>query len=227
MKVLWIDDEVDLMKPFIYLLNQEGYEVKPSTSGEDGLSLLKKEPFDIVFLDEIMPGIDGLEVLKKIKGKNPQQLVVMITKSEEEELMERAYSDWVDDYITKPFGAKELIARVGAVLRRHKSGEEKPEPGFQLGELVVNFAGHNVTVGGQEIDLTATEYRILSYLAQNAGQLLTPDTILRKVWGEEYQGENHLLQVNISRLRKKLEDDGRNPRYILTRPGIGYMVSKA
>ncbi len=120
MKVLWIDDEVDLMKPFIYLLNQEGYEVKPSTSGEDGLSLLKKEPFDIVFLDEIMPGIDGLEVLKKIKGKNPQQLVVMITKSEEEELMERAYSDWVDDYITKPFSFNQILSVLNRTLKRRQ-----------------------------------------------------------------------------------------------------------
>ncbi len=120
MKILWIDDEVDLMKPFVYLLNQEGYEVKTSTSGEDGLVMFKKEPFDIIFLDEIMPGIDGLEVLKKIKSKNPQQLVVMITKSEEEELMERAYSDWVDDYITKPFSFNQILSVLNRTLKRRK-----------------------------------------------------------------------------------------------------------
>jgi len=120
MRILWIDDEVDLMKPFVYLLNQEGYEVTPSASGEDGLTLLRKESFDIVFLDEIMPGIDGLEVLKKIKGKNPQQLVVMITKSEEQELMERAYSDWVDDYITKPFSFNQILSVLNRTLKRRQ-----------------------------------------------------------------------------------------------------------
>ncbi len=120
MKILWIDDEIDLLKPFVYLLNQEGWEVKTSTSGEDGLSLIKKESFDIIFLDEIMPGVDGLEVLKKIKGKNPQQLVVMITKSEEGELMERAYGDWVDDYITKPFSLNQILSVLNRTLKRRQ-----------------------------------------------------------------------------------------------------------
>lgn len=125
MKILWIDDEIDLLKPFIYLLNQEGYEVRTSTSGEDGISLFRKEPVDIVFLDEIMPGVDGLEVLKKIKGKNPQQLVVMITKSEESELMERAYSDWVDDYITKPFSFNQILSVLNRTLKRRQLIEKR------------------------------------------------------------------------------------------------------
>lgn len=125
MKILWIDDEIDLLKPFIYLLNQEGYEVKTATSGEDGAKLASREVFDLIFLDEIMPGVDGLEVLKKIKSESPQQLVVMVTKSEEESLMKQAYGGWVDDYITKPFSFNQLLSVLNRILKRRVLIEEK------------------------------------------------------------------------------------------------------
>ncbi len=125
MKILWIDDEIDLLKPFIYLLNQEGYEVMTATSGEDGIRIANQEVFDLIFLDEIMPGVDGLEVLKRIKLDNPQQLVVMITKSEEESLMKQAYSGWVDDYITKPFSFNQILSVLNRMLKRRQLIEEK------------------------------------------------------------------------------------------------------
>jgi CheY-like chemotaxis protein len=125
MKILWIDDEIDLLKPFIYLLQQEGYEVKTATSGEDGVKAANSEVFDLIFLDEIMPGVDGLEVLRKIKGDSPQQLVVMITKSEEEKLMTQAYGGWVDDYITKPFSFTQLLSVLNRTLKRRVIIEEK------------------------------------------------------------------------------------------------------
>jgi CheY-like chemotaxis protein len=125
MKLLWIDDEIDLLKPFIYLLTQEGYEVKTATSGEDGVRLAGKEVFDLIFLDEIMPGVDGLEVLRKIKGDNPQQLVVMVTKSEEDSLMKQAYGGWVDDYITKPFSFTQLLSVLNRILKRRTLIEGK------------------------------------------------------------------------------------------------------
>jgi DNA-binding response OmpR family regulator len=129
MKILWIDDEIDLLKPFIYLLEQEGYEVKTATSGEDGVKLAGKEVFDLIFLDEIMPGVDGLEVLRKIKSENSQQVIVMVTKSEEEDLMKKAYGGWVDDYITKPFSFNQLLSVLNRTLKRRtiiteKMGEE-------------------------------------------------------------------------------------------------------
>ena len=125
MKILWIDDEIDLLKPFIYLLQQEGYEVKTATSGEDGVSLAEKEVFDLIFLDEIMPGVDGLEVLRKIKSESSQQLVVMVTKSEEEDLMNKAYGGWVDDYITKPFSFNQLLSVLNRTLKRRVIISEK------------------------------------------------------------------------------------------------------
>ncbi|GAI94049.1 unnamed protein product, partial [marine sediment metagenome] len=125
MKILWIDDEIDLLKPFIYLLEQEGYEVKTAPSGEDGATLASKEVFDLIFLDEIMPGVDGLEVLRKIKNENSQQLVVMITKSEEEDIMKKAYGGWVDDYITKPFSFNQLLSVLNRTLKRRVIIAEK------------------------------------------------------------------------------------------------------
>jgi len=125
MKILWIDDEIDLLKPFIYLLQQEGYEVKTASSGEDGVKSASKEVFDLIFLDEIMPGVDGLEVLRRIKNENSQQLVVMVTKSEEEDLMKKAYGGWVDDYITKPFSFNQLLSVLNRTLKRRVIIEEK------------------------------------------------------------------------------------------------------
>jgi CheY-like chemotaxis protein len=125
MKILWIDDEIDLLKPFIYLLEQEGYDVKTATSGEDGVKLAHKEVFDLIFLDEIMPGVDGLEVLRRIKGENFQQLVVMVTKSEETSLMSQAYGGWVDDYITKPFSFSQVLSVLNRTLKRRMMIEEK------------------------------------------------------------------------------------------------------
>ncbi len=125
MKLLWIDDEIDLLKPFIYLLQKEGYDVQTAPSGEDGVKLANKEQFDLIFLDEIMPGVDGLEVLRKIKSENSQQLVVMVTKSEEENLMTQAYGGWVDDYITKPFSFNQLLSVLNRTLKRRVIIEEK------------------------------------------------------------------------------------------------------
>lgn len=125
MKILWIDDEIELLKPFVYLLQKEGYEVQTAPSGEDGVRLANKESFDLIFLDEIMPGVDGLEVLRKIKNENSQQLVVMVTKSEEENLMNQAYGGWVDDYITKPFSFNQLLSVLNRTLKRRFIIEEK------------------------------------------------------------------------------------------------------
>lgn len=125
MRILWIDDEIDLLKPFIYLLQQEGYDVETATSGEDGATRAAKEVFDLIFLDEIMPGVDGLEVLRKIKSENSQQIVVMVTKSEEEDLMNKAYGGWVDDYITKPFSFNQLLSVLNRTLKRRSIIGEK------------------------------------------------------------------------------------------------------
>jgi DNA-binding response OmpR family regulator len=169
--------------------------------------------------------MDGYTVCERIREFSQVPIIMVTAKGNDEETV-KGLDAGADDYVTKPFSSKELAARVKAALRRTTLWDEHPEPAFSSNDLVIDFARHRVTVGSQEVNLTAIEYKLLSYLARNASRILTPDQILVTVWGEEYAGETHLLQVSIARLRQKLGDNARNPRYILTRPGIGYMMVK-
>jgi len=223
--VLVVDDDVHILRMTGRILELEGYRVLTASNGEIALDIFDKETPDLVLLDIMMPGMDGYTVCQRIREFSQIPIIMVTAKGNDEEKVQ-GLDAGADDYVTKPFSSKELAARVRAVLRRATLWDERPEPAFCSNELVVDFASHRVTLTGGELDLTATEYRILSYLARNAGRVLTPDQILEKVWGEEYIGETHLLQVNIARLRQKLGDDAKNPRYILTRPGIGYSMMK-
>ncbi len=223
--LLVVDDDVHILRMMQRMLELEGYRVLTASSGEAALDIFDEETPDLVLLDIMMPNMDGYTVCRRIREFS-QTPIVMVTGKDNDEEKVQGLDAGADDYVTKPFSAKELGARVRAVLRRTKLWDERPEPAFHSCDLVVDFARHRVTLSGQEVNLTATEYRLLSYLARNADRVVTPDQILGQVWGEEYVGESHLLQVNIARLRQKLNDDTKNPRYILTRPGIGYMMKK-
>ncbi|MFC1934501.1 response regulator transcription factor [Chloroflexota bacterium] len=223
--VLVVDDDVRILRMIQGILELEGYRVLSAGSGEDALDALGKETPDLVLLDIMMPGMDGYTVCRRIR-EFLQIPVIMVTAKGGDEEKVQGLDAGADDYVAKPFSSSELAARIRAVLRRTTLWNERPAPAFHFHNLVIDFAGHKVTSGSQEVDLTATEYRLLSYLVRNAGRVVTPDQILERVWGEEYVGETHLLQVNMARLRQKLGDDAKNPRYILTRPGIGYMVTK-
>ena len=146
----------------------------------------------------------------------------MVTGKDFNEDKVRGLDLGADDYITKPFSPNELAARVKAALRRSVMSNEAAEPTIEVGELLIDFGSNRVLLGNQEVFLSDTEYRLLSYLARNAGRIVTRDQILERIWGEEYVGEDHLLHVTIGRLRLKLEDQTRRPKYILTRRGIGY-----
>ncbi|MBA7551471.1 Transcriptional regulatory protein WalR [subsurface metagenome] len=222
--VLVVDDDVRMLRMMQRILELEGYRVLMASNGQAALDVFNEEPA-LVLLDIMMPDMDGYTVCRRIREFSQIPIVMVTVKGNEEEKVE-GLDAGADDYVTKPFSSRELTARVRAVLRRTKLWEERPEPAFRFGDLVVDFASHRVTLGEEEITLTATEYRILSYLARNAGRVVTPDNILSSVWGEEYRGEAHLVQVNIARLRKKLKDDVKNLRYILTKPGIGYIMPK-
>ena len=223
--VLVVDDDIRMLRLMGRILELEGYRVLRSTNGQSALEMFEEEFIDLVLLDIMMPGMDGYEVCCRIREFSQIPIIMVTAKGNDEEKIE-GLDAGADDYVPKPFSSKELVARVRAVLRRTKLWEERPQPAFQSGDLVVDFARHVVTVAGQELNLTAVEYKILSYLARNAGRVLTPDDTLSKVWGEEYCGETHILQVNMARLRQKLGDDARNPRYIVTKPGIGYSMIK-
>lgn len=223
--VLVVDDDVRMLRMMQRILELEGYRVLMASNGQAALDVFNEEEPALVLLDIMMPDMDGYTVCRRIREFSQIPIVMVTVKGNEEEKVE-GLDAGADDYVTKPFSSMELTARVRAVLRRTKLWEERPEPAFRFGDLVVDFASHRVTLGEEEITLTATEYRILSYLARNAGRVVTPDNILSSVWGEEYRGEAHLVQVNIARLRKKLKDDVKNLRYILTKPGIGYIMPK-
>ena len=223
--VLVVDDDVRMLRMMQRVLELEGYRVFRASNGKDALEVFDAESPDLVLLDIMMPDMNGHSVCRRLREFSQIPIIMITARGNDEEKVE-GLDAGADDYVTKPFSSKELIARVRAVLRRTTLWHESPEPAFSSCNLVIDFVRHRVSLDNQEISLTATEYRVLSYMARNADRVVTPDQILKKVWGEEYLGEPHLLQVNIARLRRKLRDDAKNARYIRTRPGIGYIMEK-
>ncbi len=221
--ILVVDDDVRILRMMQRMLELEGYRVLTASNGEAALAVFDEEIPDLVLLDVMMPGMDGYTVCQYIREFCQIPIIMVTAKGNDEEKVQ-GLDAGADDYVVKPFSSRELVARVKAVLRRAKLWDERPEPAFHFNGLVIDFARHRVTIGGQEVNLTATEYKLLSYLARTAGRVVTPGQILEKVWGKGYLGETHLLQTNMARLRQKLKDDPRNPRYIMTKPGIGYIM---
>ncbi len=205
------------------ILELEKYRALTASTAEVALDIFAEGQPDLVLLDIIMPGMDGYALCQCIRDFSRVPIIMVTARGKEEEKV-TGLGAGADDYITKPFSVKELAARVKALLRRTVLWEERPVPLFCYSDLAVDFARRQVTLAGEEVILTATEYRLLAYLSLNAGVTLTADQILAEVWGREYIGEYHLLQVNIARLRRKLRDTTANPRYIFTRSGIGYMM---
>ena len=223
--VLVVDDDSRILHMLQRMLELKGYQVLTARSGGAALSMFDEEPPDLVLLDIIMPEMDGHTVCQRIREFSDIPIIMVTAKGDNEQKVQ-GLDTGADDYVTKPFSASELAARVRAVLRRTMFRDDHPEAAFSSDDLVVDFTRHRVTLSGHEVNLTATEYKLLSYLARNADRVVTPDQILEKVWSEDYVGEPHLLQVNVARLRHKLNDAPRNPRYILTKPGMGYMMMK-
>ncbi|MFH0830327.1 MAG: response regulator transcription factor [Candidatus Aenigmatarchaeota archaeon] len=223
--VLVADDDVRMLRMMQRILELEGYQVLTASNGRDALAIFESEATDLLLLDIMMPFVDGYAICRRIREYSQIPIIMVTARGSDDEKVE-GLDAGADDYMSKPFSAKELAARVRAVLRRAGAWDEHPVPAFRFRDLVIDFVAHRVSLGGQDVNLTATEYGMLSYLAANAGRVLTPDQLLEKVWGEDYIGEDHILQVNMARLRQKLKDDARNPVYVLTRPGIGYMMQK-
>jgi DNA-binding response OmpR family regulator len=223
-RILVVDDDLSITQFLRANLETRGYEVKVAMDGAEALHTFEMELPDLVILDIRMPKMDGFEVCRRIREWSQTPIIMLTARGEEEDKV-KGFDLGADDYITKPFSKDELVARVKAVLRR-TMWDERPEPAFQSGNLMVDFAQHRVILSGQDVKLTATEYKLLSYLARNAGRWVTAHQILEAVWGEEYIGEDHVLAVTIARLRQKLGDDPKEPSFIATRVSIGYMLLK-
>jgi len=201
--VLVVDDDIRILRMMRRILELEGYRVLTASEGKTALDIFDDETPDLVLLDIMLPVMDGYTVCQRIREFSQVPIIMVTAKGGDEEKIE-GFDAGADDYVTKPFSSNELAARVKALLRRTTLWIERPEPAFSSRELVIDFARHRASLSGQELRLTAIEYRLLSYMARNADRVVTPDQILERVWGEKYPGETHLLQVNIARLRQKL-----------------------
>ncbi len=226
--ILVADDDPQILRLVARNLQLDGYEVTTATDGQEALDQLEAHTFDLAILDVMMPKLDGFTVCARVREFSSMPIIMVTARGQDQDKI-RGLDLGADDYLTKPFSVEELLARVRSVLRRSQFASNQEgqhvRPVITIGELMVDFAQHRVTMKGQELDLTPIEYRLLAYLAQNAGRVVTQDLLLEHVWGEEYVGESHLLQVNVNRLRRKLEDDPARPRYLLTKMGVGYMIA--
>ncbi len=225
-RILVADDEPAIRKFVRANLEARDYETILAGDGSEAIAALEKEMPDLLILDIMMPKMDGFEVCRQVREWSQIPIIILSARGGEMDKV-KCLEMGADDYITKPFGVDELLARVKAVIRRvQASNDSTALPSYNYADLLVDFAKHLVTLNGQNVNLTATEYRMLSYLAMNAGRVITGGQLLDHVWGEEYSGSDHLLQVNIGRLRQKLGDNAREPKYIQTKAGIGYMMTK-
>jgi two-component system KDP operon response regulator KdpE len=221
-RILVVDDE-QRMARFIRLnLEHDGFRVTEAYDGTQALDKLRISMPDLVLLDVMLPDFDGFEVLKTIRGISKVPVIMVTAKSEEEERI-HGLELGADDYVTKPFSPRELVSRVRAVLRRTEMTSESTHGLIDIDErLKLDFDRHEVWVDSELVNLRPTEYRLLYYLVQNAGWVVSHDQILTNVWGYEYREQPHYVRLYINYLRQKLEKDPANPKYILTERGIGY-----
>ncbi len=226
--ILTADDDPQLLRLVARNLELEDYDVLVASDGKQALEQIEQYAPDLVLLDVMMPRMDGFTVCQRVREFSAVPIIIVTARGQDQDKV-RGLDLGADDYLTKPFSIEELLARVRAVLRRAQFTASEQTHAMRttmtIGELTMDFAQHLVTMGGREIELTPTEYRILAYLAQNAGRVVTQDLLLEHVWGAEYVGEGHMLQVNINRLRHKIEPDPMHARYILTKMGIGYLLA--
>jgi len=226
--ILAADDDPQLLRLITRNLQLEGYEVLAASDGQQALELIENNAPDLVLLDVMMPKMDGFTVCYRVREFSSVPIIIITARGQDQDKV-RGLDLGADDYLTKPFSVDELLARVRAVIRRSQFTAREYTQGLRAttatGNLVIDYSQHIVLLNGREIALTPTEYRIIAYLAQNVGRVVTQDLLLEHVWGPEYLGESHMLQVNINRLRRKLEIDATEPRYILTKVGVGYSLA--
>ncbi len=220
-RVLVADDEPAIRRFLRVSLTAHGYAVSEAESGQAAISAATAQRPDMIILDLGLPDLDGVEVTRLLREWTQIPVIILSVRGREEDKI-AALDAGADDYVTKPFGLGELLARMRVALRRARSSAA--EPVFVDGELVVDLTRRTVTVSGRGVQLTPTEYDLLRTLVAHAGQVLIHRHLLREVWGPGYELETHILRVNISNLRRKIEPDPTRPRYIITEPGVGYRL---
>lgn len=223
-KVLVIEDEQAIRKFLRVSLESAGHSVREAETAAKGLGEAHVEPPEVIVLDLGLPDADGLTVIEKIRSWSAVPIIVLSARGRESDKI-KALDAGADDYLTKPFGVGELLARVRAALRRGSStSSSADELGYEAGELKVDLARRQVVLAGNEVHLTPTEFRLLTILVKNAGKVVTHHQLLREVWGPESTNDTHYLRVYLGQLRRKIELDPARPRLLKTEPGVGYRL---
>jgi two-component system response regulator VicR len=228
MRILVVDDEPNIVNVLRSNLEREGYKVLAAYDGEEALRVTLSRKPDLILLDCMLPGLDGFDVCKRIRQESTVPIIMLTAKSEEIDKV-LGLELGADDYITKPFSVREVLARVKAQLRRVSIQEERmgqPQAIIRIGGIVIDQNAYQVTLDGQAIDLTLREYELVRFLASHAGQVFTREELLENVWDYEYYGDVRTVDVTVRRAREKIEPDPERFRYILTKRGVGYYFSR-
>ena len=221
--ILIVDDEIQIRKFLRATLASHEYQVSEADKVADALKLLTTHPPDLMLLDLGLPDGDGLDVIKELRGWNQLPVIVLSARGQEQDKV-TALELGADDYLTKPFGAAELLARIGVALRHARANSQPEQSIFESAGLKVDIANRLVMVDGQEIHLTPTEYKLLCTMVKYAGKVVTHGQLLRDVWGKHATEQGHYLRIYMQHLRQKLGDDALNPRFLITETGVGYRL---
>lgn len=225
LRALVVDDDTAILRLLSANLKARNFDVTTCCDGEEALRAAEMEPFDLMILDIMMPKVDGVEVCRRIRSWSNIPIIVLSARGDEKDKV-KCLELGADDYVTKPFGMAELLARIATALRHAQSAKvDAARANLVSGDLEINFASRRVTVGGKDARLTPTEFTLLQELAVNAGKVLTHHLILQRVWGEEYHSESEYIRVFIGRLRRKVEADPAHPRHLITIPRVGYQFN--
>ena len=225
MKILVVDDEALLVKGIRFNLQNDGYEVVTGSNGLEAVELVKSEDVDLVVLDIMMPEMDGLTACSKIREFSDVPIILLTAKTDDmDKLM--GFDNGADDYLTKPFNILELKARIRALLRRSGSQNRQKPATLTIGNITLDLDGRNAYRGGVLVDLTAREFDVVEFLMRNANRVFSREALLDSIWAYEYRSDIRTLDVHIRRLREKLEEDPANPKYIMTKWGVGYYFRK-
>jgi two-component system alkaline phosphatase synthesis response regulator PhoP len=229
-KILVVDDEESILTLLKFNLEKSGFQVITSLDGREALRIIELEKPDLVVLDLMLPGLDGMEVLKTLRQEKNNTPVLMLTAKNDELDKILGLELGADDYLTKPFSPREVIARVKAILRRskhsHADHETENDEEIKIGELIIYPERYQAILRGEELELTVKEFELLFYLVKNKGRVLTREQLLNHVWNYDYLGDSRIVDVHVSHLREKIEEDSKQPRYIKTVRGVGYKLEE-
>ena len=220
-RILVVEDEESFSDPLSYLLRKEGYEVSVAETGPVALEDFDRSGADLVLLDLMLPGLSGVDVCRALRHRSSVPVIMLTAKDSEIDKVV-GLEIGADDYVTKPYSSRELLARIKAVLRRGQEPEELMPPTLESGPVRMDVERHVVTVDGQHVALPLKEFELLEMLLRNAGRVLTRAQLIDRVWGSDYVGDTKTLDVHVKRLRSKVEPDPANPRFIITVRGLGY-----